>query len=345
MESAKQQGFIMRLYSLFRSVGGKKPTRTAILLEGLAYTYASERRECRLGYGALAERLRVSRATVARAVAWIRENGKANVDVKRTGGQSSVYTFVGESKSAHVRTEEYFCTEKFEIFEEERYLTGTEIDVLSLIYTHTHDERRKPFEGTYKAIANTLNISERSVQRAILALVDAQLIERTVRALNNHVTNEFRANMRLLRKINKGKKRRERVHRRANVPVGEHQAIEDVNAKAERERYYSRNLDRARAISERHEEQAFKKAPRLRVIKIELGRLEIELAKAELNCADKLPELHARKRGLEAERVKLLSDVGYTAEDLTVERWCTCQKCHDTGYLPNGRACNCYKKD
>ncbi len=118
-------------------------------------------------------------------------------------------------------------------------------------------------------------------------------------------------------------------------------AVEEINAKADRERYYA--LLREKAISKA--DKAFAKANknvRFKELTAELATMEISLAKAEVFEPKKLPSLLERKQALLALRSETLAEMGIHEEELTPQF--VCQKCQDTGFLENGKACDCYKK-
>ena len=72
-----------------------------------------------------------------------------------------------------------------------------------------------------------------------------------------------------------------------------------------------------------------------------LSKMEIDLAKAEIFNASSLPALLDEKRKLLETRRALLVKIGLTEKDLAPKFFC--EKCSDTGFLPDGKACDCYK--
>ena len=69
--------------------------------------------------------------------------------------------------------------------------------------------------------------------------------------------------------------------------------------------------------------------------------MEISLAKAEVFEPKSLPALTEKKAALLRERRLLLEKLGIDEAQLSPQF--TCVKCSDTGFLPSGVACNCYK--
>lgn len=111
----------------------------------------------------------------------------------------------------------------------------------------------------------------------------------------------------------------------------------------EREEWYRARRDRAEEIAEYNRRKAEAIDGYAEDMK-EMKRLEIAAGKAEAqgginHAQDILSEL-ARLR----EKLKTrLAGVGLSEEDLRPKY--SCKKCNDTGFLSNGKPCNCYKKE
>ncbi len=119
-------------------------------------------------------------------------------------------------------------------------------------------------------------------------------------------------------------------------------AVEAVNAKADRERYYALLRERAQSVADKYVAKA-NSNPRFKEISTELSRMEIALAKAEVFEPEKLPKLKEKQSELTAERADILKSMGIPESRLTPQY--KCKKCSDTGFLPSGAACDCYKSD
>ena len=115
--------------------------------------------------------------------------------------------------------------------------------------------------------------------------------------------------------------------------------VEAVNAKADRERYYSLLREKAQARADKFVAKANGNA-RFKEIAAELSKMEIALAKAEVFEPKSLPKLEEQKSALLVERSKILQGLGITEAELSPQF--SCQKCSDTGFLKSGAACNCY---
>ncbi|MBR2442275.1 MAG: DnaD domain protein [Clostridia bacterium] len=117
-------------------------------------------------------------------------------------------------------------------------------------------------------------------------------------------------------------------------------AIEAINAKSDRERYYALLREKALTRADKYIAKA-NKNPRFKEISTQLSKMEIALAKAEVFEPKKLPALTEEKAELLKERRSILQTLGIEEEELQPQF--TCVKCSDTGFLPSGVACSCYK--
>ena len=361
MTKQLNSGFIMRPYTLFQKKNGRTPSGAETVIEGLIRSFANAKAECKMGYAAMCKRFRLSRSTCYRTVKLLQEEG--SIEVQRNGIAGSCYTYTLEAdpKAPHVRSEDCFYTDKFDftyedkdgnvIKEETRYLTLAEIDILSLIYTHTW-HGKKPFEGTYREIGNLLGgYAPETVCRAIKELKAAALITHKERGSNQYKKHKFFVRMGVLRthgitrselkKEEKKKKAEERAEVRAARQAERQAEVDALEAKAARDRYYSLRKQKAINDAEKKLKDVKKKEPRFAKIEAELSMLEIEAGKAEVRSPEKLPEILRRKARLQEERRLILDKLGVSDAELK-PRW-ICERCSDTGFLPNGLGCTCYE--
>lgn len=118
---------------------------------------------------------------------------------------------------------------------------------------------------------------------------------------------------------------------------------------ANRERWYTerRNAatDKAESIYKRFmQDETFKSIEkRLTAIVPEMARLEVERENGSLKAQATLIKLTQEQGRLRQQRLGIIERNGMTEEDLQ-PKW-HCEKCQDTGYLPSGKACDCYKGD
>ena len=119
-------------------------------------------------------------------------------------------------------------------------------------------------------------------------------------------------------------------------------AVEAVNAKADRERYYALLREKAQSRADKFLKKANGNA-RFKEITALLAKMEITLAKAEVFDPAKLPSLEKEKFELLSERKTILQTLKINEEDLSPQF--VCKRCSDTGFLQSGAACDCYKAD
>ena len=125
-------------------------------------------------------------------------------------------------------------------------------------------------------------------------------------------------------------------------PAYTNTAIEAVNAKSDRERYYSLLREKAQVVADKFVAKANKDGD-FKAVNTALSKMEISLAKAEVFEPTKLPLLQKEKAELLQKRKAILEKLGIAESDLTPKF--TCVKCSDTGFLPSGKACDCYKNE
>ena len=119
-------------------------------------------------------------------------------------------------------------------------------------------------------------------------------------------------------------------------------SVEAANAKSDRERYYALLREKAQSRAEKFLAKA-NANDRFKAISAELSKMEIALAKAEVFNPETLPALKAQKKALIKERKDILASLGIEESQLLPQF--TCKRCSDTGFLPDGTACNCYKQE
>lgn len=117
--------------------------------------------------------------------------------------------------------------------------------------------------------------------------------------------------------------------------------IASANAKSAREKWYADKRDRAERSALDYQELARKDA---RFVEIErrLAKMNLALAKAEIGGkTDEYEGLKAEQTELLNARLKVLDELGIYEWRLVPQY--ECKKCNDSGYLPSGKACDCYK--
>ncbi len=122
--------------------------------------------------------------------------------------------------------------------------------------------------------------------------------------------------------------------------VYQNEAAIAADMRGSRERYYAslreQALDRAEKMRKKaSENDNFRKA------ESELKECEIALARAEVFDSEKLPDLRRTLEQIKERRKNALRESGIAEADLLPNY--TCKKCSDTGFLKDGRMCDCYR--
>ena len=132
------------------------------------------------------------------------------------------------------------------------------------------------------------------------------------------------------------------VENYADIISGVHDDKESAEEAArKREEWYRARRDRAEEIADANRARA---EERCGDIIREIKRLEIAISKAEARGEGDSAKGEAKALLNERERLeKALAVIGLTESDLQPRY--RCRKCSDTGFLPDGRACDCYEKE
>ncbi len=125
-------------------------------------------------------------------------------------------------------------------------------------------------------------------------------------------------------------------------PYGHRSETEkSADKRIERERYYA--VLRQKAIAEAERIKAFANSDEeFYQVSRRIRQEEVNLAKAEVCAPGMASDIRALLEEDRRQLAEAMKRLGISEEDL--EPKYTCQKCSDTGFLPDGRACDCYEK-
>ena len=134
------------------------------------------------------------------------------------------------------------------------------------------------------------------------------------------------------------------------IKAGDYRDKVDVLVeKAERERWYTTRKNKAQDDADKlvamfMKNDTFKNASkRLRELDVEIVKCEVAANNGDDNAKKRLAKLTSEQATLTAKRRGIIERQGMSEEDLE-PKW-FCKKCQDTGYLADGRACDCYEKE
>ena len=117
--------------------------------------------------------------------------------------------------------------------------------------------------------------------------------------------------------------------------------VQASNDRADRERYYAQLREKADARMQRALAIA-KKDERFNEAVKSIGLLGIKLAKAEVNQSPDVESIQTEFNAWIKRKADILRELGLTEKDLLPQY--RCEKCNDTGWLQNGKACGCYAR-
>ncbi len=116
--------------------------------------------------------------------------------------------------------------------------------------------------------------------------------------------------------------------------------IRQVNRQFEKKRLHND------AIVKKRKEEIYSAIPQIKAIDIEMAKIMQEIIKAvsenPQNAAHAAAEASKIGKSLTAKKRQLLSDNGFAADYL--DRILNCPTCRDSGYLENGKRCDCFRK-
>lgn len=307
------------------------PVQVDIL--SLIFSYSSNgRNRCYRSFSALAEKFNVARSTIARAIAELKTLGL--IDQKK-GKISASYTIaegVADGRNGAIRTDDWLFYHEFTFKDGTvRTLSAPERRILGKM-VYECEQRKNAYDVSISELCGKLNLSKHTVSRALRSLYDCGLVFRKSRGTSRFDPSVYTISFTNLKKrFDEAKK----AQRNAD-PVAP-----TSTDRADRERFYEERQRKAYVKAEQLKAVAYKDAPDLIDLEKEISRNNIDLAKARAFGKDQeAKDLETKGEKLHASRQVILARIGLTEEDLEVKHYCT--KCHDEGFLPNGRACDCY---
>ncbi len=313
-------------------------SRGTASIAGLISSYTAEGNDCVMGYKSIGRKTGTSRSTIARAIKKLKEAGRITCERMKT---HSIYQFIPSDDvdlSTYMRVECWLYHKKFNIHGVERYLTEATVDVYSLIYTHASNKKNLSgeFIGSVTTISKILQMSRTTASKSINILLSAELIYRE-KSHQGRKLSKFTVNRKFVREI----ERQQRKMQKALSTSPEQQRIANINERTDVERWYASRRAQAEAVVDRNEKRAFEN-PEYKAVSIELSTANREAAKADAFGLGTLPDLLKYVKELEVKRLNVLKGMGMTEQDFIPQYHC--KKCSDTGFLSNGKACDCYKR-
>lgn len=275
----------------------------------------------------LSERYRISESSAFRAIRAALDGGL----VKRKK-RISEYDFEGEAgDDGFLLVREWLYFAIFDFFGNKEYLSHNEVLVLSYLMSQCRNRKGAAiWRASRRHIARRLNLSPTTVSKSIERLKDAGVIKASGHAINGHTREVFSLVNDVLNKA------KDDVIKRVKSKSAE---IKEANARADRESHFEHlhtaAIERADKMNKRvRADEAYRAADD------EFRKLDIEIAKAQVRSLPTLPFLVERQRAAQSRRVERLAAMNLTENDL-LPVW-SCKKCSDSGFLPDGRACDCY---
>lgn len=330
-------------YTLPKNVR-RKISHAASLLFGLYSTFNSTY----ISYKEITALTGISSATIAGANRTL--EGLGMVTAARAESCTRYTAKVRPAKIDYITVDARELTDRGIVFKGKFFhLTRMQHVILHTIMSHLKSEKingqeRHVFECVNNKLANIVGCDGSTVGDALKRLMRIKIISRVWKARNHHERSKYIVDRDFdeayqARTAERKESAKRRAVEKSSADVREAQELL-FDVKADIERHYA--ALRAAAIDTADGNLARANTdPAFREANQASKRLMIETARAEVFSPLRLPDLQAKLEAANAARRAALDKLGLSESDLT-PRW-KCEKCSDTGWLPNGQRCACYR--
>lgn len=333
----EKQGFFLRMPTWFGAKGKKiTPVARALAARVFGVSKSKNEKELWTSYDQIESELGVCRRSVASSVANLKDAALIAEGSRSKEGTS--YIFTGDTGRRYDIIPLFLYTAGVTVGGVERRLTKAQV----LLLGHMMTEAKRPknngrVEGSMALFARKLNLSETTVKKGIKVLLKAGLIYRTAedKGVNGSQLSYYRVNKSL---FDYEKMRRVKTPRKTETE----KRIAEIELRAMREAYYQHRQQDMQARAERYLLQAYKMAPRLKEINMEVVKMQASLARASISDMALYKQLKTKEVGLKAEYASIFKEIGADIRFTKAEFYARCKKCRDSGFLPNGHGCTCY---
>lgn len=291
-------------------------------------------RPCDFTYDELVKRYRLSRSSVARTIRLLSENNL----IKKENRISTYSCDLQQEADGFLFIEDWIRSSPFSLNGQDYYLTKKEARVLSYLISlstnvdeETKQKQHKTVYGSASFFARRLNISPTTAASALYKLKDLGVLRISGKARNGACHAWYKLKWNVLDEMEKAY-----VQKRRKAKAEK----DRLNEKARRERFYADRRQQAIEHADYMKRQA-ERDEGFRTATATLRKLDVSIARAEAFNLPDLASLRKQYTDAQALRAQRMAILNLDEEDLTPQWICT--KCSDTGFLPDGRACNCYE--
>lgn len=347
----------------FLGDGSEKMTPTGKLGYALISSLSKKKRPAFLTYRNYHEVLECSTTTTRKFIVQLTKSGKIEQD--KSNRMYSKYTVLKRPKGKGYTNYDHNYFDIIDKYSKRpiRWTKSVKLIVCRII-RHIISEGKESFTASMDQIANMVGICEKSARTGIHKLLKSKVIFRPkdykgtsegkeseywfgTKLKNALIQYEKQCKEEAKKKAQEKRSRTRRTSKAAgtpeeaqNKPIQQWQEnILAADMRGERERYYSilrqtalNRADKARKKAEQNKD--FVRAT------AEIRKCELALARAEARGSDNIHTLRAALEKAARARKKALADVGMEESDLIPVF--TCKKCSDTGFMKDGRMCDCY---
>ncbi len=276
------------------------------------------------------EKYGISESSAKRAMKVARDNG-----IIERGEKLSEYKFVKSGfQKPYLHTEKWLKFAKFDFGTgKERRLFDNEIRVLTYIKSWVDNMKGAPLLiGSNRGISRRLNICAETVNTIISRFKEAKLIYVVGRAVNGNIQSTYSINEKMYAEA---KQRTEiQIKEREDTVREADERAKWESLSAHRRTVAQENADAANELA--MSDEAYREAHQ------EVRALDVKIPKAEVEgvALDVIELMREKQRAAQRRRAERLVVLGIKEYELSPVY--QCDKCSDTGFLANGKACSCY---
>lgn len=293
----------------------------------------------------------VSRPTISAAIKMLDELEIARKEFRDATG--TTYKYVGQAPNKHATPiphclygADITYLEKNTGEHKTRKLTKTEVRILAEMIAKGKKKDRT-CESTIAELARFSGCSKRSVFKALDVFFAARIVslpeeDKNAGKYRRHLFHLDSA----LYKFQEAKNKylESKTKRAAKQLSPEQKRVEASNAMSDRAHHYAVLREKAQQRAEKYIRIA-ERDPRYQKANEEMrkitGKSLAEAMEARIHNPELYQALLAKKKRLQNERCAALRALHIKEEWLHPQY--ECEKCSDTGFLPNGKACDCYR--
>lgn len=342
----------------FSGRGRQKLSMNALLLQGLISAFTEKSGGAFLTHDDVHEQLEMGKTTSVRCLMRLRDEGKIEADKSRRDYIRYV-SKIELCKSSFFMYDKELLRTVTETFGELHLTRSEEIFICKVVDICIRKDKENKgqykvgrYTAGYSGIQTQLNVVETTARRIVKKLLHYDVIRQQKVGTAINAPSEYSLNPKLTHKWIEILERREQEKSQALKAQSGYsaedfreqkerkRAIKTIDERGSMESFFARRRQKAYDAVRDYKSIAESDSEYVDVQK-ELSLFSKHLAEAELKGdSARFERLKCEQKVLLAKRARVLARLNLT--DAMLELQWECKKCSDTGYLPDGRLCDCY---